>query len=92
MLKFGTLLGINGVWGDVSLAAPNLGIDNKWNFTAWLPTLGVALDINPTPFLIFFAELSGLPAGRYGTIWQVEGGLHFPLSLTPAEAKVAISL
>lgn len=77
MFKFGTLLEVNGVWGDVSLAAPNLGIDNKWNFTAWLPTLGVALDINPTPFLNFFAEVSGLPAGQYGTIWEVDAGVKF---------------
>ncbi len=77
MFKFGTLLEINGVWGDVSLAAPNLGIDNGWNFAAWLPTVGVALDINPTPYLNFFAEVSGLPAGQYGTIWQVDAGVKF---------------
>lgn len=77
MFKFGTLLEINGVWGDVSLAAPSLGIDNKWNFTAWLPTVGVALDVNPTPFLNFYAEASGLPAGQYGTIWEVDAGVRF---------------
>jgi hypothetical protein len=75
--KFGTLLEVKGVWGDVSLAAPNLGIDNSWSFTAWLPTLGLAMDINPTPYLNIFAEFSGLPAGQYGTIWEVEAGVKF---------------
>jgi hypothetical protein len=77
MFKFGTLLEIKGVRGDVSLAAPNLGIDNSWDFNAWLPTLGVALDINPTSFLNFFVEVSGLPAGQYGTIWEAEAGIKF---------------
>ncbi len=75
--KFGTLVEIKGVQGDVSLAAPDLGIDNAWNYTAWLPTVGLALDINPVPFLNIFAEFSGLPAGQYGTIWEAEAGVKF---------------
>jgi hypothetical protein len=75
--KFGTLVGVKGVQGDVSLAAPDLAIDNAWKFTAWLPTLGLAMDINPTPFLNIFAEISGLPAGQYGTIWEAEAGIKF---------------
>ena len=77
--KLGTLLEIKGVQGDVSLAAPDLAspIDNGWSFYAWLPTVGIALDINPTPFLNFFAEFSGLPAGQYGTIWEAEAGIKY---------------
>lgn len=75
--KFGTLVEIKGVQGDVSLAAPSLGIDNAWDFTAWLPALGLAMDINPTPFLNIFAEISGLPAGEYGAIWEGEAGIKF---------------
>jgi hypothetical protein len=77
IFKFGTLLEIKGVRGEVALAAPNLGIDNSWNFSAWLPTVGVAMDINPTSFLNFFAAVSGLPAGQYGTLWEVEAGVKF---------------
>jgi len=77
--KVGTLLEVKGVQGDVSLAAPDLAspINNSWSFYAWLPTVGIALDINPTPFLNFFAQFSGLPAGDYGTIWEVEAGIKF---------------
>lgn len=75
--KFGTLFELKGVQGDVSLAAPDLGIDNSWDFSAWLPTLGLAMDINPIPFLNIFAEISGLPAGKYGTIWEGEAGIKF---------------
>ena len=75
--KFGTLLEVKGVLGDVSLAAPNLAIDNAWNFSAWLPTLGLAMDINPTPFINIFAEISGMTAGQYGTIWEGEAGIKF---------------
>jgi hypothetical protein len=75
--KFGTLVEVKGVQGEVSLAAPDLAIDNAWKFTAWLPTLGLAMDINPTPFLNIYAEISGLPAGQYGTIWEAEAGVKF---------------
>jgi hypothetical protein len=77
--KLGTLLEIKGVQGDVSLAAPDLPspIDNAWNFYAWLPTVGIALDINPTTYLNLFAEFSGLPAGQYGTIWEAEAGIKY---------------
>jgi hypothetical protein len=75
--KFGTLVEVKGAQGDVSLAAPDLGIDNAWNFKAWLPTLGLAMDINPVPFINIFAEISGLPAGQYGTIWEGEAGIKF---------------
>jgi hypothetical protein len=75
--KFGTLFEVKGVQGDVSLAAPSLGIDNAWDFKAWLPALGLAMDLNPTPFINIFAEISGLPAGQYGTIWEAEAGVKF---------------
>jgi hypothetical protein len=75
--KFGTMLEVKGVQGDVSLATPNLGIDNAWNFSAWLPALGLAMDINPAPFLNIFAEISGMAAGQYGTIWEAEAGVKF---------------
>jgi hypothetical protein len=77
--KFGTLLEVKWAQGDLSLAAPGLGIDNRWNFSAWLPTVGLAMDINPIPLLNIFAEISGLPAGQYGTIWEAEAGMKFIL-------------
>jgi len=75
--KFGTLVEVKGVKGDVSLAVPNLAIDNAWEYSAWLPTLGLAMDINPAPFLNIFAEISGMSAGDYGMIWEAEGGIKF---------------
>lgn len=77
--KLGSLLEVKGVQGDISLAAPDLPapIKESRTFTAWLPTFGVALDINPVPFVNFFAEASGLPAGQYGTMWEAEAGIKF---------------
>ncbi len=77
-IKLGTLVGIKGAWGDVSLAAPDQvpPIKESRSFAAALPTLGVALDVNPVPFLNFFAEVSGLPAGQYGYMWEAEAGVR----------------
>jgi len=77
--KLGTLLEVKGALGDFSLASPDLvsPIKESWSFYAWLPTLGAAMDINPTPFLNFYTEVSGLPAGKYGTIWEAEAGVKY---------------
>ncbi|MEW6184583.1 MAG: hypothetical protein AB1585_02450 [Thermodesulfobacteriota bacterium] len=75
--KAGTLVELKGVQGEVSLAAPDLAtpIDKGGSFYAVLPTLGLALDVNPFPYLNIFAEVSGLPAGKYGTMWEAEAGV-----------------
>jgi hypothetical protein len=77
--KAGTLVELKGVRGEVALAAPELAdpIDNAWSFYAVLPTFGVVLDVYPVPFLHLFAEVSGLPAGKYGTMWEAETGIQF---------------
>ncbi len=75
----GTLIEVKGVQGEVYLSAPDLPhpIEKGWSFYAVLPTIGFALDVNPFPFLNFFAEASGLPAGKYGSMWEAEAGVRF---------------
>jgi hypothetical protein len=75
--KLGTLLEAKGFWGDVSVAAPELNpqIKASYSYTTWLPTLGVALDINPVPWLNFYGEISGQPAWQYGYFFDAEAGI-----------------
>ena len=79
LIKFGTLVELKGLWGDVTLAAPNRLIPFKEtdSFYAALPTFGLALDVNPLSFLNVFAEVSGLPAGQYGYMVEAEAGVKF---------------
>jgi hypothetical protein len=64
-VKVGTLLEGKGFWGKVSLEAPDLStpIKESKNFLFGLPTLGVALDVNPHRVVNIFVEASGLTAG-----------------------------
>ena len=77
IVKFGTLLEAKVFRFKGSLDAPDLvpAIKQTESFTFGLPTIGVALDINPHKMLNIFAEGSGLPAGNYGYIYDVEAGI-----------------
>jgi len=74
--KLGTLLEAKGFWVDMSLEAPNLvpPIKESKKLAAALPTIGVALDINPHKIVNIFVEVSGLPAGKYGYFLDGEAG------------------
>lgn len=76
-VKFGTLLEVKGFWLDTSLEAPGLipPVKESGKFAAGLPTIGVALDINPQKMVNIFAEISGLPAGKYGYFFDGEAGM-----------------
>jgi hypothetical protein len=60
----------------MSLEAPNLSpsINESKSFIGGLPTIGAALDLNPIEKINFFAEISGLPAGKYGYFFDAEIG------------------
>lgn len=77
LIKLGTLIEAKGFWAKAILEAPDLvpAVREKGRFLFALPTLGVALDINPHNMLNIFAEGSGLPAGRYGYMYDVEAGI-----------------
>ncbi len=75
--KLGTLLEAKGLWIDASLEAPYLvpPVKESQKYAAGLPTVGVALDINPHKIVNIFAEVSGLPAGKYGYFFDGEAGV-----------------
>jgi len=76
-VKFGTLLEAKGFWVYTSLEAPDIlpPVKESKNFAIGLPTIGVALDINPHKVVNIFAEISGLPAGEYGYFLDGEAGI-----------------
>jgi hypothetical protein len=79
MVKLGTLLEGKGVWIKASLEAPNLvpSVKESEKLLFGLPTIGIALDINPYKMINIFGEVSGLPAGNYGYMYDGEAGIKF---------------
>jgi hypothetical protein len=77
--KLGTLIEAKGFWTEATLEAPDLAtpIKEKEKFAFVLPTIGAALDFNPHKMLNIFAEGSGLYAGNYGYMYDVEAGVKF---------------
>jgi hypothetical protein len=77
LIKLGTLIEGKGFWVKAALEAPDLvsPIGEKEKFVFGLPTIGVALDINPHKMLNIFAEGSGLYAGSYGYMYDAEVGI-----------------
>jgi hypothetical protein len=77
VVKLGTLLEGKGFWGKVTLEAPDLSpsLRESEKFLFGLPTLGIALDINPHKMINIFAEASGLTAGSYGYVYDAEVGV-----------------
>jgi len=75
--KLGTLIEGKGFWTKTTLETPDLtpALREKEKFRFALPAIGAALDINPHKMLNIFAEGSGLPAGKYGYMYDVEAGI-----------------
>lgn len=76
-IKVGPVVELKGIMADISLDAPNLvpAVSESEDFIAGLPTVGVALDINPVKKVNLFAEISGLSAGSYGYFFDAEAGV-----------------
>jgi hypothetical protein len=76
-LKLGTLVEGKGFWGKAAIEAPDLAtpVKESEKFYLVLPTIGLALDINPHKMVNIFAEASGLPAGSYGYVYDAEAGI-----------------
>jgi hypothetical protein len=75
--KLGTILEAKGIWLKAKLDAPDNvpPIAQEEKVTVGLPTIGAAMELNPTPMVNIFAEASGLPAGDYGYCLDAEAGL-----------------
>lgn len=76
--KFGTVLEGKVAWIDASLDAPNEIPPVKESEKLWggLPTIGVAVDINPHEVVNIFGEISGMTAGKYGYFIDGEAGVR----------------
>jgi hypothetical protein len=76
-VKLGTLVDAKVFWVKGSLDAPDLNppVEESGSFFFGLPTIGVALDINPHRILNIFAEGSGMYAGSYGYVYEAEAGV-----------------
>jgi len=76
-LKLGTLLEAKVFWVKGSLEAPNLSppVKESEKFVFGLPTLGLALDLNPHKMLNIYAQGSGMYAGSYGYLYDAEIGV-----------------
>ena len=77
MFRLGTLLEIKGFSAKTNVQAPTLGISESEKIMAPLPTVGLALDINPHKMIDIFAEISGVTAGNYGSLIDGEAGVKF---------------
>jgi hypothetical protein len=76
-VKLGTLVEGNIFWLKGSLNAPDLSppVEESDRIFFGLPTIGLALDINPHRILNIFAEGSGMYAGSYGYMYDAEAGV-----------------
>jgi hypothetical protein len=75
--RLGTLVDGKVFWVKGSLEAPDLSppVKESESFFFGLPTIGLALDINPHRILNIFAEGSGMYAGSYGYMYDAEAGV-----------------
>jgi Fe-S-cluster containining protein len=78
-IKIGSVLEAKVISVNVSLEAPNLvpAVKEKEEFVGGLPTVGLALDINPIKKINLFAEISGIGAGSLGYFFDAEAGIKF---------------
>jgi hypothetical protein len=77
VFKLGTLLQGNGFLMKGRLRAPSLtpAIDDQESLSAGLPTVGLAMDINPHRKLNLFANVSGIKLGKYGYFLNSDVGV-----------------
>jgi hypothetical protein len=62
---------------DAALRAPNLvpPVDEKEDYSATLPTIGLAVDVLDDGPVSFYLEAAGVAAGDRGKVWDGEAGL-----------------
>jgi hypothetical protein len=76
-VRVGPLIHANGFLLSGRLQAPVFGFDANEDFSAGLPTVGLALDVRPHRMLELFGEASGMSAGGYGYFVSSEAGARF---------------
>jgi hypothetical protein len=80
-VKFGTLLEAKRISVDAELSAPALTppVAERKSFSQTVPTVGVVLDVNPSPTVNIYAEVSGISAGSRGHALDGEAGVKLIL-------------
>lgn len=76
-IKLGVLLEVSVASADLSIQDTGGLLKADTSFTAPVPAIGGALTVAPWEWLEGSLNLSGLPLGRYGHTFNVEGGLNF---------------
>ena len=74
-VKLGTLLSAKGFWTEAAIDDVTTGTNESKNFDFGLPTIGAALDIIPVKFVDIFGDFSWITAGKYGHLYDTEGGV-----------------
>ncbi len=75
--KLGTIVEGKLAWIDASLKAPDEtpAVNETEDLWGGLPTIGLAVDINPHRIINIFGEVSGITAGKYGYFIDGEAGI-----------------
>jgi hypothetical protein len=79
--KFGPMLDLDWfildpeINGTVTVGGSKAHLDARREFNLLLPTIGVALDINPVKYVNIFGDASGIISGKYGYMADVEIGV-----------------
>ena len=74
-VKLGPIVDLKGFFFDTSLNASAVGVTESKKFMGGLPTIGLALNINPNKYFSVFAEVSGIGTGSYGHLFDAEAGV-----------------
>jgi hypothetical protein len=74
--RLGPLVQGHGFWWDASLAAPSLNQRGADKRTIGFPTVGLATEIVAHRRLLLFGEASGITAGKYGSVYNLEAGVR----------------
>ncbi len=78
--RLGPMVEADGFLMRGSLVAPNLNLVQKESLSAGLPTVGLAMDINPLRHVDVYAEAAGLKVGDYGYFISSDAGVKVRLS------------
>jgi hypothetical protein len=80
LFRLGPLVAADGFLMHGRLRAPALGYDQTEDLSVGLPTVGLALDINPSRSVNIYGEVSGLEVGGYGYFVGSDAGVRvFPI-------------
>jgi hypothetical protein len=76
VFKIGPLVEADGFLTRGRLRAPDVNFDESEDVSVGLPTVGVAMDINPHRMLNLYGQVAGMKAGGYGYFVGSEAGVR----------------